>query len=78
MAEENLLVPEESMDLIGKVGQGKVSVTICDKIQFDFTSLPSGEFGVVYRATLTNWKEYGQDIVAVKTLKRTLLVLLLM
>ena len=25
MSEENLLVPEESIDLIGKVGQGKVS-----------------------------------------------------
>ena len=28
-----------------------------------------GEFGVVYRGTLTDWKEHGRDIVAIKTLK---------
>ena len=28
-----------------------------------------GEFGVVYRGTLTDWKEHGQDVVAIKTLK---------
>ena len=29
----------------------------------------SGKFGVVYRATLSRWKEYEQEIIAVKTLK---------
>ena len=28
-----------------------------------------GEFGVVYRGTLTNWKDYFHHVVAVKTLK---------
>lgn len=28
-----------------------------------------GEFGVVYRGTLTDWKEHGRDVVAIKTLK---------
>ena len=31
-----------------------------------------GEFGVVYRGTLSNWKEHGRDVVAIKTLKGTL------
>jgi len=29
----------------------------------------SGKFGVVYRATLSRWKEYEQEVIAVKTLK---------
>ena len=29
----------------------------------------TGEFGVVYRATVTNWRERAYDVVAVKTLK---------
>ena len=28
-----------------------------------------GEFGIVYRGTLNNWKSYFHHVVAVKTLK---------
>ena len=31
--------------------------------------VPAGEFGVVYRAHLTGWRNTGQELVAVKTLK---------
>ena len=31
--------------------------------------VPAGEFGVVYRGNLTGWRNTGQELVAVKTLK---------
>lgn len=38
-----------------------------------FLLMGLGEFGVVYRATLSGWRGKEQDLIAVKTLKGTLM-----
>lgn len=72
MSEDRLLIPETNINLLDIVGQGKDHSTSQEiKAYFTLMYLP-GEFGVVYRGTLTDWKEQGRDVVAIKTLKGTL------
>ena len=67
MSEEKLLVPEENIKLISIIGQG-LSTEHFPQL---YTPVKIREFGVVYRATIKNWKENVHNVVTVKTLKGT-------
>ena len=67
MSEDQLLIPEECITMTSIIGQGLYihHVLITDTHQMFQTA---GEFGVVFRGSLSNWKDV-HNLVAVKTLK---------
>lgn len=67
LTEEKLLVPEEHINTLSIVGEGKLYFFLfADTIIHYYTTL--GEFGIVYCAILQD-RNFLNDVVAVKTLK---------
>lgn len=67
---EGLLIPRHMISLTAKVGQGQISFISCAVLLKKWWYL-SGEFGVVYKASLNGWQGNYEETVAVKTLKGT-------
>ena len=63
-----MLIPRHTIQLCALVGQGVVTLYVC-AVQWTFYCFISGEFGVVYQATLNGWEGNYMENVAVKTLK---------
>ena len=60
-----MLIPRHTIQLCALVGQGCDFVCMCSTMD----CFISGEFGVVYQATLNGWEGNYMENVAVKTLK---------
>ena len=64
MSVDELLVPQSAITIQTVIGEGNVKTS--ELILLDFLIHKLGEFGIVYRATLSSWKDYDCDIVAIK------------
>ena len=74
MAEAKLLIPAEQIQLLDRVGQGWFIVDMAPARDLH-VSCVIGEFGVVYRGHLVDWKgTKPTELVAVKTLKEGIII----
>ena len=67
-------IPSSKVHLLNSIGHGTKTVEAVISM-FDYMSIPAGEFGEVYRAHLTNLQGVVTHIVAVKTLRGNIYVL---